>query len=576
MALTQVSTGGIKDGQVQTADLADSQITAAKLHADALDHTYTLGASGTDHYTFTGEGLTGAVNDPTLYLTRGKTYRFVNGNSSGAHPFRIQSVAGAGGTEYNTGVTNNAGGGGSTIIFEVPHNAPDVLYYICTSHATMNGIFYVTGALADGTVTTAKLASSVSSAITANTNKTTNATHTGDVTGSTSLTIAADAVTTAKIADDAVTADKLANSINTAIAANTAKDLTALSASNLTSGTIPDARLPATLPAISGANLTNLPAGGQAHNLIINGGMKVAQRGTVTNLLYNYSGPDRFRLTGDGNQRSTVSSDSITVDSKGQSNAYKLDVTTASGSLSANHYQMISYRFEGQDLQHLEKGTSNAKPITLQFWVKSPKTGVHIVELIDQSNSSRHINKSYTISSANTWQKVVITFPGDTTGAITNDNARRFDLNFWLMAGSTWSSGTLQTSWGSDTNANRAVGQVNVVDSTSNEFYLTGVQLEVGSVATDFEHKSYGQELALCQRYYQTGFIKIYDSNAGVQVISQNFMPEMRAAPTVTGEQFSGQTNAPWGSIEVTTSRACSFYKNGVEICQRWKCDAEI
>ena len=158
MALTQVSTGGIKDGQVQTADLADGQVTVSKLHADALDRTYTLGASGNNHYTFTGEGLTGAVNDPTLYLTRGKTYRFVNGNSAGAHPFRIQSTTGTSGTEYNTGVTNNAGGGGSTIIFEVPHAAPDVLYYQCTAHANMNGIFYVTGALADGTVTTAKLA----------------------------------------------------------------------------------------------------------------------------------------------------------------------------------------------------------------------------------------------------------------------------------------------------------------------------------------------------------------------------------------------------------------------------------
>ena len=204
MALTQVSTGGIKDGQVHTADLADAQITAGKLHADALDHTYTLGASGTDHYTFTGEGLTGAVNDPTLYLTRGKTYRFVNGNSAGAHPFRIQTtVNGSAGTEYNTGVTNNGGAGGSTIIFEVPHAAPDVLYYQCTSHGSMGGILYVTGALADGTVTTAKLA------------------------------------------DDAVDADKLANSINSAIAANTAKDLTALSASNLTSGTVPDARISA-------------------------------------------------------------------------------------------------------------------------------------------------------------------------------------------------------------------------------------------------------------------------------------------------------------------------------------------
>ena len=182
MALTQVSTGGIKDGQVQTADLADGQVTVGKLHADALDHTYTLGADGSNHYTFTGEGLTGAVNDPTLYLTRGKTYRFVNGNSAGAHPFRIQTtVNGSAGTEYNTGVTNNGGAGGSTIVFEVPHDAPDVLYYQCTSHGSMGGILYVTGALADGTVTTAKLA------------------------------------------DDAVTDAKLANSINSAIAANTAK-----------------------------------------------------------------------------------------------------------------------------------------------------------------------------------------------------------------------------------------------------------------------------------------------------------------------------------------------------------------
>ena len=182
MALTQVSTGGIKDGQVHTADLADGQVTVGKLHADALDRTYTLGADGSNHYTFTGEGLTGAVNDPTLYLTRGKTYRFVNGNSAGAHPFRIQTtVNGSAGTEYNTGVTNNGGAGGSTIIFEVPHAAPDVLYYQCTSHGSMGGILYVTGALADGTVTTAKLA------------------------------------------DDAVTDAKLANSINSAIAANTAK-----------------------------------------------------------------------------------------------------------------------------------------------------------------------------------------------------------------------------------------------------------------------------------------------------------------------------------------------------------------
>ena len=159
MALTQVSTGGIKDGQVHTADLADGQITTGKLHADALDRTYTLGASGSDHYTFTGEGLTGAVNDPTLYLIRGKTYRFVNGNSAGAHPFRIQTtVNGSAGTEYNTGVTNNGGAGGSTIVFEVPHAAPDRLYYQSTSHGSMGGIFEIVGATADLGITEAKIA----------------------------------------------------------------------------------------------------------------------------------------------------------------------------------------------------------------------------------------------------------------------------------------------------------------------------------------------------------------------------------------------------------------------------------
>ena len=233
MALTQVSTGGIQDGQVQTADIADAQITAAKLHADALDRTYTLGASGTNHYTFTGEGLTGAVNDPTLYLTRGKTYRFVNGNSAGAHPFRIQTtVNGSAGTEYNTGVTNNGGAGGSTIIFEVPHAAPDVLYYQCTSHGSMGGILYITGALKDGDVTTAKLAAdSVTSAkiaddvvdsehIAAGALDTEHiASGTGFqvstnniVDGSVTTAKITDAnVTTAKLADDAVTTAKIAN-----------------------------------------------------------------------------------------------------------------------------------------------------------------------------------------------------------------------------------------------------------------------------------------------------------------------------------------------------------------------------
>ena len=179
---------------------------------------YVLGASGTNHYTFTGKGLTGAVNDPTLTLSRGHTYIFEN--RSGGHPFYIKTSIANGGTNdaYNTGVTNNGGGNGTEIVFTVPHDAPDTLYYQCSSHSSMAGQLSISGSVADGSITESKLA------------------------------------------DDAVTADKLANSINSAIAANTAKDLTALSASNLTSGTVPDARFPATLPAASAANLTNVPA----------------------------------------------------------------------------------------------------------------------------------------------------------------------------------------------------------------------------------------------------------------------------------------------------------------------------
>ena len=159
MPLTQVSTGGIKDGQVHTADIASATITHDKFEATALDHRYTLGVSGSEHFTFQGEGLTGTVNDPTLYLIRGKTYRFALSYGSGLHPFRIQTtVNGSAGTEYNTGVTNNGGAGGSTVIFEVPHDAPDRLYYQCTSHNAMGGVFEIVGATADLGITEAKIA----------------------------------------------------------------------------------------------------------------------------------------------------------------------------------------------------------------------------------------------------------------------------------------------------------------------------------------------------------------------------------------------------------------------------------
>jgi len=241
---------------------------------------------------------------------------------------------------------------------------------------------------------------------------------------------------------------------------------------------------------------------GERKNLIINGAMKVAQRGNVSSVQNGYGGADRFSFRSSGavvvtlRQQGTGNSPT----DQGFGFCQQFDVTTADSSLAATDFARIQYRFEGQDLQLLKKGTSNAEQVTLSFFVKSPKTGTHIVELVDQANS-RAVSLSYTVSSANTYEKKTLTFPADTTGTITNDNARRMDLNWYLAAGSNLTSGTLQTTWSSITDANRAVGQVNCVDSTDNNFFITGVQLELGTVATDFEHRLFPEDLALCQRY---------------------------------------------------------------------------
>jgi hypothetical protein len=236
-------------------------------------------------------------------------------------------------------------------------------------------------------------------------------------------------------------------------------------------------------------------------NLIINGAITVNQRGTQTGIRNSF-GVDRFKSQGDGAQIFTYSQSTTVPSGQGFSYSAKLDVTTADTSVAAGEYHLLVYNFEGQDLQHLKYGTSGAESVTLQFWVRSPKTGTHIVELNHQ-DAAYFNSQAYTIASANTWQKVTLTFSGYQTTAITNDNTHGFGVAWWLMAGSTYSGGTLASNTWQNTAANRAAGQVNVADSTSNEFYITGVQLEVGDTATPFEHRSYGDELAACQRYYK-------------------------------------------------------------------------
>jgi len=235
-------------------------------------------------------------------------------------------------------------------------------------------------------------------------------------------------------------------------------------------------------------------------NLIINGAMNVAQRGTSFTSATTAYHVDRFiDVMNLGAWTVSQSSDAPT----GFSKSWKWDCTTANGTLASNSELIFVTRLEGQDLQHLKYGTANAESLTMSFWVKSSKTGTYTCEF-DQYGD-RQITRTYTINSANTWEHKTLTVPGDVAGSIDDDNSAELQLLWWLGAGSNLTSGTLNTSaWAGVTNANRvSSSQVNLADNTANDWYITGVQLEVGDTATDFEHRSFGEELMLCRRYTQ-------------------------------------------------------------------------
>ena len=253
-----------------------------------------------------------------------------------------------------------------------------------------------------------------------------------------------------------------------------------------------------------GEVLTNSQIGGR-RNIIINGAMQVAQRSTSETGVGGSAGyftVDRMYYFENGTTdvRFTQSQSTDVPTGEGFAKSLKFDCTTADASLAADNQLTLKYRIEGQDIQQLKWGTSSAEKVTLSFFIKSTKTGTFIVEL---SRESRKISQAYTVSSSDTWEKKTLTFDGDTGGSVvTNDSSNRLEINYYMGVGTNYSSGTLDTTWTGGTTANRAVGQVNAFDNTSNEILFTGIQLEVGEQATPFEHRSYGEELALCQRYF--------------------------------------------------------------------------
>ena len=298
--------------------------------------------------------------------------------------------------------------------------------------------------------------------------------------------------------------------------------------------------------------------------IIINGDMQVAQRGTsktgLTNGVAGYYTIDRFafRETGDTSAVFTMSQDTDVPTGQGFAKSMKLDCTTADASPGSGDWVRIRYRVEGQDLQMIKKGTSSAETLTMSFWVKSSKTGTHIVSIYDDDNSGRIIAKAYTISSADTWEKKVITFAGDTTGTLTNDNSSAFRIEWHLLSGSDYQSGTLATSWQAYDATDLSVGQVNLADNTSNNWYITGIQLEIGEFDTNtipsFPFESFSNNLLKCQRYLNRMVQNGSDSNIRFAVgvcksgTSSEYgylvYPEMRDTPAVTFSSTSSHYRA--------------------------------
>jgi len=284
------------------------------------------------------------------------------------------------------------------------------------------------------------------------------------------------------------------------------------------------------------------PSAPVGKNLIINGDMAIAQRATsVTGITSaGYYTCDRWNIANTTAGTWTQTQDSSVPAGQGFATSIKMDCTTADASLAVGDQLGLETRLEGLNCQQLEYGTATAKSTTLSFWVKSNKTGVYTFEYF-QSDSSRSISQTYTISVADTWEKKTITIDGDTSGTINNDNGLGLLAKWWLAAGTSWSSGTLATSWATLSNPNRvSSSNVNLADSTANYINVTGVQLETGTTATPFENLQYGQQLALCQRYFEVvitngadGFYGTPGAGSTVGYSNYFYQTTKRAAPTI-------------------------------------------
>ena len=335
------------------------------------------------------------------------------------------------------------------------------------------------------------------------------------------------------------------------------------------------------------ANITNNLSN---RNKVINGSMICSQRGSsFTNVGEIYS-LDRFKLD-KSNTGAAFTITQSTTSPNGFAKSLKMDCTTADTSTAANEFVALRHKIEAQDLQDLAYGTSAAKALVLSFYVRSNVTGTYSVTCLQRDNSSKLYARTYTINSADTWERKTISIPADTSGVINDDNGSGFEIYFSLIMGSNYKTGSVSSAW--ETYADTKIAAqhgVKIGSSTSNEWYLTGVQLEVdhtgSGVATDFEHpRSFGDELARCQRYYFniegnnddmagcSGYAVWHDVH-WFQVI---FPVPMRTIPSYTGSATAGRFYAHnsgntfnFNQLTLktnsndTTHKSCQLINNGV------------
>lgn len=298
-----------------------------------------------------------------------------------------------------------------------------------------------------------------------------------------------------------------------------------------------------------------------AQALIINGSMEVSQRGT--SFTSNGYQLDRWSFDESTDGAITVTQDSTVPSGQGFGKSIKFDVTTADGTLAANQYCQWTQFFEGQNLQLLKYGTSSAENLTLAFWVRSNKTGTYCIRFVKEAGGQTRYECpiEYSISSSNTWEKKIInlsptagstTFITNSAGAIVNSNASGYRIAWILASGTDFNSGTNNT-WTATSDRLGTTNQVNFLDNTSNELYITGAQLEVGeytsSTLPPFQHESYGDNLIRCQRYFEKSFEqgtapaagvsapdgRVFGSWDGASARTQiDFATTKRASPTVT------------------------------------------